>query len=365
VDSERLLHRLVAQSSDIAIVFVDPGGRITGWSGGAAYVFGYAPEEVVGGPAAVLFPAEDREAGVDRHEMDLAKTAGAAEDDRWMRKKDGSTFWANGVLTAVRDEDGSLLGYVKLLRNRTDLKEQVEGWRARVLALEQSIQRKDIFLSTLSHELRGPLAPLANAVHLIRSTAPPHSTVEPMVKVIERQMHVLQRLVDDLLDTTRIELGKITLTLEKLTIRQVLEAAVEDLRERAQAKGHELQLILPDGEIRIEGDRERLHQVFVNLLTNAIKYTPSGGRIRVSATTEGQEAVARVEDSGIGIGAEMLPRIFELFTQVEAARGYSEGGLGIGLSLVRNFVALHGGSVQVRSEGLDKGSEFVVRLPLA
>ena len=365
MDTDRLLHRLVEQSCDLAIVFLDPGGQIVRWSGGAAFVFGYEADEIVGRPAGALFPSEDRQAGMDRHEIAVARIAGASEDDRWMQRKDGSLFWATGVLTSVEDESGNVIGFVKVLRNRTDLKEHVDGWKARVQALEHALHRKDVFISTLSHELRGPLAPLANAVHMIRSTAPPHETVEHMVKVIERQMLVLQRLVDDLLDLTRVGHGKIALELERLTLREVLEAVVEDLQERARSKNQKLALVLPEGEIFVDGDRKRLHQVFVNLVTNAIKYTPPGGDIRVHATAEGDEAVTRVEDTGIGIGQDMLPRIFELFAQDDASRRYSEGGLGIGLSLVRDLLSLHGGTVQVRSEGPGKGSEFVVRLPLA
>ena len=365
MDQDRLLLGLVDQSCDFAIVFLDTGGTIVGWSRGAEYVFGHSEADAVGKPAGILFTAQDRAAGLDIHEMQVASQVGAAEDDRWMERADGSLFWAVGVLTAIKDESGRLLGYVKMLRNRTDLKEQLEGLRSQVAALEQSGSRKDVFISTLSHELRGPLAPIANAVHLIRSTVPHAASVEHMLKVIERQMLVLQRLVDDLLDTSRIGAGKIDLEKQRLTLREVLEAAIEDTQALARSKGHEVRLILPAGEIVFDGDRKRLHQVFVNLLTNAVKYTPAGGRIRVSGTVEGREGVTRVEDNGIGIGPDMLPRIFELFTQVEEARKHSQGGLGIGLALVRNLVSLHGGSVQVRSEGPGKGSEFIVRLPLA
>jgi two-component system CheB/CheR fusion protein len=365
MDTQLFMQRLVEQSCDLAITFLDPSGRIIVWSGGAEYVFGYRGDEAEGQPAGILFVPKDREAGVDRHEQALAAAAGSAEDDRWMQRKDGSQFWANGVLTSIKDPSGGLLGFVKILRNRTDLKEQLEVSHARGQRLEESVRRKEVFLSTLSHELRAPLAPMSNALHILRTVVPRNDTGDQMLKVIDRQLLVLQRLVDDLLDTTRIEHGKIAVDLEVLPVRQVLEAAIEDTRELSRAKGHDLQLILPSGEMQIEADRKRIHQVFINLLTNAIKYTPAGGRIRVSATIEDEEAVTRIEDNGIGIGADMLPRIFELFTQVDSARELSGGGLGIGLALVRDLVSLHHGTVQVRSEGLGKGSEFVVRLPLA
>jgi PAS domain S-box-containing protein len=158
MDNHWLLQRLVEQSCDLAILFLDLSGRIIGWGGGAAYVFGYEAAEIVGRPSAMLFIPGDREAGLDRHEIEVARNTGSAEDDRWMQRKDGSKFWATGVLTAIRDEAGEVAGFAKVLRNRTDLKEQIEGLRARVIELDQSGRRKDVFISTLSHELRGPLA---------------------------------------------------------------------------------------------------------------------------------------------------------------------------------------------------------------
>jgi PAS domain S-box-containing protein len=359
-----LYRRLLEQTCDFAIAFLDLDGTVIQWSGGGEFVFGYPRVEVEGKNFSLLFVPEDREGGVDRHEIAVARTAGSAEDDRWMQRKDGSRLWVNGVLTAIKGDEDEVIGYVKVMRNRTDLREQSDELRSQVQALKQALHRKDVFISTLSHELRGPLAPIATALEVLRATRTNDATFEHMLKVIERQMHVLQRLVNDLLDASRLEHGKLTLDLQPLNIKDILAGALEDTREMALRKEHRVELILPHVEMFVKGDRQRLHQVFVNLLTNAIKYTPSHGQIRVHATTEGQEAVTRIEDSGIGIGSDMLPRIFELFTQADSALGLSEGGLGLGLALVRNLVSLHGGSVQVRSEGVGKGSEFIVRLPL-
>jgi signal transduction histidine kinase len=250
------------------------------------------------------------------------------------------------------------------MRNRTDLKEQLESLRNAGAALEESHRSKDSFISTLSHELRNPLGPLANAVHLIRVGQRSPTDVERALQIIERQMDILRRLVDDMLDATRIGAGKVDLKLEAVPLQPLLAEIVDASRPYLEQKRQDLRLLLPEGAIEVDGDRQRLHQVFYNLLQNAIKYTPTAGTIWIKATVEGREGVVRFEDNGIGIAPDMLPRIFEMFTQVESAQSLAPGGLGIGLALVKQLVALHKGTMQVRSDGPGKGSEFIVRLPL-
>ena len=345
-------------------MLLDTEGRIRWWNLGAERIFGIPSQEALGQPAARLFTPEEIELGIPDQELDAASRAAAAEDDRWLTRRDGSRFWAAGVLVPVRDAHGELLGFGKILRDRTDIWEQLETLRKRAEASEAAGRRKDVFLSMLSHELRNPLAPLTTAVQLIRMTAPATDELESPLRVIERQIEVLRRLVDDLLDLTRLGAGKIELKKEPVALHQVIHRAGEAAGPNVRARHHELEVLLPPGPIVVEADPERLEQVFVNLIINAAKYTPEGGRIWVKGTTEGDEAVVRIEDTGIGVPPEMLPRIFELFTQAESSRPLSQGGLGIGLSLVKNLVTLHGGTVQVRSEGQGKGSEFTVRLPM-
>jgi two-component system CheB/CheR fusion protein len=344
---------------------MDPGGRVTWWSPGAEHIFGFRADEMVGREASRIFVPEDKDRGLAEHEMAVATDRGSAEDDRWQQRADGSRFWASGAMLSLRDADGSLVGFAKVLRNRTDLKEQLETLRNQGMRLDQEARRKDIFLSTLSHELRNPLAPLANAVQIIRMSLTPTPHVEYALKVIERQMDLLNRLVDDLLDLTRITTGKVELKRRVVALHEIVERAVEATASLVADRKHRLEVILPPAALMVDVDPDRMTQVFVNLLSNAAKYTPSGGAIWVKATLEGDEVVTRFEDNGVGIPGEMLPRIFDLFTQVEAARSLSQGGLGIGLALVKDLVTLHGGSVQVRSEGTGKGSDFAVRLPLA
>jgi len=218
-------------------------------------------------------------------------------------------------------------------------------------------------LKTLGHELRNPLAPLSTATLIIGRLSQEHRVLSA-VKIITQQAEAIRRLADDLTDVSRLEVGKFHLKLEKLDLRSLLQDAVEGLQPVAEGKRLRLRSVLPGARLDIEGDRERLQQVILNLLGNALKYTPEGGSIFVKATQEGPDMVFRVQDTGIGISPEVLPRIFELFTQQAEAEDLVPGGLGIGLAMVRDLVELHGGSVQANSGGIGKGAEFTVRLPV-
>ena len=359
---EWMLRLLAEQSPEQALLLLDPTGTITWLNSGAELVFGMQPDWAIGRPFSVLFTPEDRRAGIPDYEMAVARTQGTAENDRWMGRPDGSRFWATGLLTALR-EDGRLVGFGKILRNRTDLREQLDTLRNQAQALAEALSQKDVFLSTLSHELRNPLAPLSNAFQLIRLTSTNRPELKEPLSIIERQIDHLKRMVDDLLDMSRSRAGKIELKKETVSIEDVVERAIESTRPIIRERRQTLDVIFPAVAIPVQADRARLEQVFVNLIHNAAKYTPEGGNIWIKGTTEGPDAVVHVQDSGIGIPHDMLPHIFELFTQVESSRTHSQGGMGIGLSLVKTLVNMHGGSVQVHSDGEGKGSEFTVRLP--
>jgi PAS domain S-box-containing protein len=362
VRGDQLLSLLAQQSKEHAFMLLDPDARVLWWSPGAEYIFDRSSSEMVGQPLAKLFTPEDVEKGIPDQEIKLALNFGKAEDDRWQIRRDGSRFWANGMLVALRDQNNGLLGFGKILRNRTDLREQLEALRNQVEALAAADQQKNKFLATLSHELRNPLASVSTAVELISRTLSPNANVEASLKIIEEQLDFVRRMLDDLLDVTRISTGKVRLNMRPVELHETIQRAVEAARPWIEERYQNIQVIAPWSSIVVQGDPDRLHQVFLNLLSNAAKYTPQRGNIWVKVTTEADEAVVRVTDTGVGIPHEMLPRIFDFFTQVETR--LSHGGLGIGLALVKDFVALHGGSVQVRSEGVGKGSEFMVRLPL-
>ena len=224
-------------------------------------------------------------------------------------------------------------------------------------------RRKDEFLAMLSHELRNPLAPIQNAVHILRLKQDDDPIQQQARTIIERQVGQMTALVNDLLEVSRITTGRIQLHQDRIVLQGVVERAVESARPLIEQRRHTLSLSLPRAPIWIHADAARIEQVVVNLLNNAAKYTNEGGRIWLTVQQEGQEAVIRVRDTGIGIAPELLPRIFDLFTQADRTLDRSEGGLGIGLALVERLVVMHGGKVEANSTP-GQGSEFVVRLPL-
>jgi signal transduction histidine kinase/ActR/RegA family two-component response regulator len=230
-------------------------------------------------------------------------------------------------------------------------------------ALREADRRKDEFLAVLAHELRNPLAPVLNALELMRITRGKEEE-DPLRQMMERQIKHMAHLVDDLLDVSRIATGKIVLRKEPLNLAEVVQSAVEVSRPLIDAARHKLTVTIPARTLRVDGDKTRLAQILCNLLANAAKYTPEGGEISLSIIDEQQNVFIRVKDNGIGIPAEMLPRIFAMFTQVDRHQGRSQGGLGIGLSLVRSLVEMHGGTVKASSDGPGLGSEFEVCLAL-
>jgi PAS domain S-box-containing protein len=231
-------------------------------------------------------------------------------------------------------------------------------------ALQDADRRKDEFLATLAHELRNPLAPIRNAVELLRRSDGDSMLIEQARSVMERQIEQMVRLVDDLLDISRISQGKVRLRKEPVQLSAIVRSAVEAVLPLLEEQAHELTITVPPEPIHLDADPTRLAQVLSNLLNNAAKYTEKGGHIWLTARQQGREAVLSVRDTGIGIAAEHLPRLFEMFSQVAPALERSQGGLGIGLSLVKALVELHGGKVEARSGGIGKGSEFIVRLPI-
>jgi signal transduction histidine kinase/ActR/RegA family two-component response regulator len=229
--------------------------------------------------------------------------------------------------------------------------------------LREGDRRKDEFLALLAHELRNPLAPLRNALQIMRLSGDGEGEAN-VRDMMERQVRQMVRLVDDLLDVSRITRGKLELRKERVELATVMQTAVEIARPLIEAGGHELTVTLPKQPVHVDGDLTRLAQVFSNLLNNAAKYNEPGGHIRLTAERQGSDAVVTVKDTGVGIPADMLPKLFEMFTQVDRSLERSQGGLGLGLNIVRRLVEMHGGSVEAHSDGHGKGSEFVVRLPV-
>lgn len=359
-----VLTRYLSQSKEHAVVCLDAQGTITAWLGAAERILGYGAEEAIGKPIAMIFTAEDRQKGFDRHERTVARAQSRSEDDRWHLRKDGTRIWVTGALEAVTDEAGELLGYVKLIRDRTDLRAQLQWLENQVAARDSASGKTHLFLSTLGHELRNPLGPMNTAAHILLRLGN-DARAEKAVHVILNQVGVLTRLAEDLMDVSRAGAGKIELDLQPVDLRTLLNETAFALQPAAAQKGVRLECVVPEGALGVMLDTPRFQRVVLNLVGNALKYTPQGGSVWLKATQEGPEVVLRVEDTGIGIPPEVLPRIFDLFTQERQASDMVPGGLGIGLTIVKELVELHGGTVQARSPGAGKGAEFTVRLPVA
>jgi PAS domain S-box-containing protein len=356
IASEERFRLLVEGVRDYAIFMLDPQGRVMSWNAGAERIKGYRPEEIIGQHFSRFYPPEAIERGWPEYELQVARKDGRFEDEGWRVRKDRSLFWANVVVTALYGDDGELRGYSKVTRDMTE--------RKHVEALEEGRRQMSEFLAMLGHELRNPLAPIRNAVHVMaRKKLDPVSS-EWCRDVIDRQVSQLARLVDDLLDVTRITSGKITIHKEPVDINLAVERAVESSRPAIDARKHTLRLSLSEEPVQVDGDIVRLSQALLNLLNNAAKYTPEGGTIWCSVRRENGSALVCVRDNGIGIQRDLLPKIFELFVQGDRSLDRSEGGLGVGLTLVERLVRLHGGSVHAESGGPGMGSEFIVRLPV-
>ncbi|MET3495670.1 PAS domain-containing sensor histidine kinase [Variovorax boronicumulans] len=353
------------QSPDIAFVVLDTEGVITAWQGASKALFGYAESDIVGQPIDVLFVEEDRAMGLPLLERRVAVSAHRSEDDRWHRRKDGARIWVAGSMVALYDpaQAGQHIGFVKVMADRTNLRAQIETTENRLQTAHQTLQERDAFFGRLVHEVRNALGPIRIATELVARKALPAEEVASRIDIVKRQVTLMERMMNDLAEVVRFGAGKLRLEKTGFDLGAEVVAIADVVRADAAAKQQALSVLVPSARIPIVADRQRLHQIVFNLLHNAIKYTPAGGKIWLRCTVEIDHAVIRVEDTGIGIDAALLPVIFDLFTQEDPHR--SDGGFGVGLSLVRDLVHAHGGFVEVRCDGKGHGSEFAVRLPLA
>jgi PAS domain S-box-containing protein len=285
------------------------------------------------------------------------ETGEAWEDTFPLRGGDGQFRWFLSRAIPIRDAEGNI---VRWFGTNTDVTEQLAAEEA----LREADGRKNEFLAMLAHELRNPLAPIRNAVQILRVKGG-DDTVQSVLATMERQVGQLVRMVDDLLDVNRISRGKIELRTSRVELEPIVQHAVEAVRPICENKGHDLSVILPKHPVYLDADTARMAQVLGNLLNNACKFTNNGGRITLTAAQQAENVVIRIRDNGIGIAAGQLPRIFNMFVQADTSLERTVSGLGIGLTLVKNLVELHDGTVEAHSDGVGQGSEFVVRLPIS
>jgi PAS domain S-box-containing protein len=359
-DSEERYRLLVDSINDYAIFMLDAGGRVTYWTRAAERIMGYEASEIIGHPLSEFFIAADRERGDPDRELQTARETGRAERTGWRVRKDGSRFWGDEVISALHDASGTLIGFSKITRDITE-RRRAELERERLLReANESNRLKDEFLSTISHELRTPLNAILGWMQVIRAGGDAAHRVSEGLTAIERNARAQARLIDDLLDVSRIVTGKTQLVLRRIALAGPLGAAVDTVKPMAEQKG--VQLIVEHDIVDDEllADAGRLQQVIWNVLSNAIKFTPRGGTVNVKTIASDHSIEILVQDSGVGIDPAFLPFVFDRFRQGDTGHSREHGGLGLGLSIVQRLVDLHGGHASVESAGPGQGT--VVRL---
>ena len=347
-----------------AIVITDLRGNITDFNVGGERMLGYRTREILGKPVSIFHPPEDA------LRIRRAAFAALAADGTWRSelpfvRRDGSRGVCETVVKPLANARGDIYGAVCVSRDITGRRRAEQQLQRLNLELSKADRRKDEFLATLAHELRNPLAPMRNVLEILRLKEFADPQLSWSRDVFDRQLQHMTHLVDDLLEVSRITQGKLELRKQRLELARAMQSAMEAARPTVQASSHHLSVTLPREPLYLDADPTRLSQMILNLLNNAAKYTPAGGSISLMAEREGNEAVIVVRDSGIGIPREHLDSVFKMFSQLAPALDRSQGGLGIGLALVRGLAELHGGSVAAFSDGPGTGSQFVIRLPLA
>jgi PAS domain S-box-containing protein len=362
-EAEKRFRLIMENVQDFAICVLDPQGRVIDWNKGTERLFGFPAEEVVGEHFSQFYPPEENRAGTPFRELDEAAARGSASNDSWLLRKDGTRFWASGVTTALNDEAGNLQGFVMVVRDASDRKRLEEFLRGKAEQLAQADRCKDDFLAVLSHELRNPLAAATNGIQVLRQTGTKGNLAEETIDMIRRQLKHLTRLVDDLLDVSRIARGQLDLRKEPVNLIDVTTQSIEVCRPALDSLGHEISVSLPSVPLRVEADPARLEQIITNLVTNAARDMNATGHIDLIVERDGEQAVIRVRNSGPGIPPHHLPGVFDIFKQWGGRPNAGGGRLGIGLNLAKQLTEMHGGSIAAQSEA-ERGSEFIVRLPL-
>ncbi|GGD58199.1 PAS domain-containing sensor histidine kinase [Pseudoxanthomonas indica] len=357
---QQMLWQFVQRTQDYVVLLLDSAGTITWANEGAGVVLGASADELRGMNFSHFFTEADIKNGIPDHELEVALTSGSASDDRWMERMDHSRFWASGMAVYLGG-DCEGCAYLKLFRDLTVVRMQLETDRKRRRSAVQAADNMSGAIAVLAHELRNPLAGIALATDLLDSRIPEEVDVARPMSGLNENLKLASRLIDDLLQHSRITAARFRLDRSPCTLRDLLTSSAQIAQRQVGQENRNVHVLVPKAEIEMHIDGMRMQQVFVNLIANALRYTPNPGRIWVTGTVEGLEVVTRVTDEGRGIAPEQLSHLFDLFTD-SRVKG-TKLGLGLGLAVVKKTVELHGGSVQAKSEGRGKGSQFVVRFP--
>jgi PAS domain S-box-containing protein len=369
LQEQRELLQVTLSSIGDAVIATDVQGRITFMNPVAELHTGYDQRDCLGEPLEKVFVIRNEQTGAPAESPvhKVLRTGGVVglANHTVLVQRNGAQLPIDDSAAPIRDDVGKLFGVILVFREVSESRKLQHELLRQTEALREADRRKDEFLAVLAHELRNPLAPLRNGLEIARLQLPSEQKLGRTVIMMERQLLHLVRLVDDLMDVNRVSRGVIELRRAPVSIRDVLARSVEAVRLDMEARGHDFRINPCAEHLTVDGDAQRLVQVFSNLLTNSAKYSQDGGLVELSAILAGAEVVIRVRDHGIGIPTDQLERVFEMFSQVRIHQGRAEGGLGIGLSLVRTLVNKHGGSVSAHSEGPGAGSTFTVRLPVS
>ncbi|MBC7974130.1 MAG: PAS domain-containing protein, partial [Myxococcales bacterium] len=356
---ERYLLNSLLSSVPDAIYFRDTRGRFIRTNPAAAMRLGLADPALAVGKTPFELPNQQAALGLHHQDEEVLRTGTAQHyklEDR--TRGDGTPGWDLATRLPLLDKGQEVVGVIGIFRDVTAQKRAEEK-------SQEAVRRRDEFLAMLSHELRNPLAAVVTATELLKGGVSATVDRPQLIEVLDRQSHQMSRLLDDLLDASRVTQNKIELRRGRLDLRVLVEEVVAAARPLMSGHGLTFALILDAQPLDIDGDASRLHQVCVNLLTNAAKYTPAGGHVWLEATGDATHAIIRVRDDGMGIPADMLDAVFDLFVQSERTLERAQGGIGVGLTLARSLIHMHGGTLEARSDGEGKGSTFEVRLPRA
>jgi PAS domain S-box-containing protein len=362
------LYRLLVENvRDYAIFALDVGGHVLTWNAGAHHLKGYEADEIIGRHFSIFYESEAIEAAFPQFELETAAREGRFEDEGWRLKKDGSRFWANVIITAIRDAQGTLVGYAKITRDLTERKlaeERAVADARRVATAEASNRAKSEFLAAMSHELRTPLNAIGGYAELIamglRGPITPEQAGD-LDRIRRSQQHLLA-VINDLLNYSRIEAGQISLDIAPVPVHEMLDSSVAMMAPQAELQGLLLELERCPPNVWLRADRTKVEQILLNLLSNAIKFTPAGGRVSVICEPDGDIVRIAITDTGVGIDEDQQEAIFEPFVQVGRSLSNPGEGTGLGLAISRDLARAMGGTLKVRSTR-EVGSTFTLALP--